>query len=138
MAERGAQRRQPLDNFGEPLFGGTVERGAGPAEADVIALEDALLLRVQSGRIASARQRIDAAEQGGVGVNLVPMARNTRRHFALDVEQRAVAMGADQEVKDIFHPLQRAAASFQRLDGIGEIGRGARAGNFGDLSVVLG
>ena len=63
LAERGAERREPFDDLGEPLLGRRVKRGAGAAEAGMIALDDALLLGGEPKRAGVAHQRVDALEQ---------------------------------------------------------------------------
>ncbi len=45
LAERGAQRREPLPDLGHPLLAGLIEAGAGAAEGHLVALQHARLLR---------------------------------------------------------------------------------------------
>jgi hypothetical protein len=78
------------------FFAGAIERGAGAAEASVVALEHALLLGGKPERIGLAHQRVDAAEQRRVGVDLVPVAGDPRRNLALDFKERVVGVGAGQ------------------------------------------
>ncbi len=87
-----------------------VERGAGAAEARMIALDDALLLGIEPERVGFPHHRVDAAEQCRIGVDLVPVAGDLRRKFALDFEQSVVGVRAGQQPKRIADALQRPAA----------------------------
>ncbi len=138
LAERGTEFSEPLDDLGEPVFCRVIEGGSGAAEAGVIALEHALLLGVEAGRIGRAHHRIDAAEQRRTRIDLVPMAGKLRRQFALDCEQRVVGIGAGQDVEDLVDALQRPPAEFQRFDCIGETRRLGVRLDGRDLGFMLG
>jgi len=122
----------------QPRFRLALERSAGAAEGSVIALEDALLLGGEVKRFALLHQSIDATEQLSIGVELVPVAGDLRGQFALDPEQRVVAMRAGQKVEHLLDPSQGPPREFEGSDGIGEIRwlRAARDGR--DLGLVLG
>ena len=113
LAERGAELGQTLDDLGEARFRRTVECGAGAAEGGVVAFEHPLLLGGQAERVGLPHQRIDAAEQRGVGAKLVPVARDLRRQLALDLEKRFVAVGADQKAKDLLDARREPGRSFR-------------------------
>ncbi len=138
LAERGGERRDALDDLGEALLGGTVEAGAGAAEADVIALEHALLLGAEPKGVGLLCERIDAAEQGRIGLDLVPMAGELRGDPAFQLEQGLVAVGADQHVEDVLDPGQRPSASLHGRDRIVEAGGRGVGGDGCNLSLVLG
>ena len=104
----------------------------------MIALDDALLLGIKPERVGLPHQRVDAAEQRRIGVDLVPVAGDLRRHFALDFEQSVVGMRAGQQMKRIADALQRPAAQFQRRDRIVEARRCGVGRDGGDLGLVLG
>ena len=40
---------------------------------------------------------------------------------ALDLQERIVAVGANQEMEDCVHPLQRLTAALERCDGVVEV-----------------
>ncbi len=138
LAERGAQSGEALGDFGKPLLRRIVEAGAGAAEAGVVALQHALLFGIEAERVDAAHQRIDAAEQRRVGVDLVPMPRHLRRHLALDLEQRVVGMGAGQEMEDVADARQRPPGELQRRDRIVEARRRRIGRNGRDLGLVVG
>ena len=121
LAERGAKLREPLDNIGEPRLRFAVERGAGAAKRCVIALEHALLLGGKVERFALTHQGVDAAEEPRIGVELVPVACDLRSEFALDGEQRVVAVGAGQKMEHLLDPRERPPAQFERRDRVGKI-----------------
>ena len=101
LAERRAEAGKPVADLLQPLLGGGIEPGAGAAEERVVALQHARLLR-RSGRGRRApMQRIDPGEQRLVEVDLVPVAREARRHVALDRLDRVVRVGARQHIEDI-------------------------------------
>ena len=114
------------------------ERGAGAAEGHVIALQHALLFGVEIEPVGPAHERVDAAEQFFVGVDPVPVAGQLRRDLALDLEQRGVAVGADEQVEGGAHPLQQPPAQLKGGDRVGEIRRLGLRRNGRDLGVVLG
>ena len=138
LAERRAERGEALDDFGEPLLGRRVEGGAGAAEAGVIALDDALLLARQIELVGLLHQRVDALEQVRIGIDGVPVPGELRRDLALDLEQGVIGMGAGQKVKHIADPLERAAAAFDRRNGVVEGCRLWIAGNGGDFGCMFG
>ncbi len=137
LAECRAEFRQPLDDLGEARLCGGVERGAGSAKRGVVALEHPLLLGGKPKRVALAHQRIDAVEQRGIGTEFVPVAGHLRRQFALDLQQRLVAVGADQKAENLLDAGQRPAAHFEGGDGVGEIRWLCPAGDGGDLGLVF-
>ena len=97
-----------------------VQRRAGAAEACVIALDHPLLFGVQSNVLGGPHHRVDAPEQGGIGVDLVPVPRDLRRHDALDFQQGIIGMCAGKKMKDVIDPFEGAAATLERGDRIGE------------------
>src|SRR5262245_15130555 len=137
LAERGAERREPLVDLSKPLARLGIERGTGALEHQVIALQHARLLGVEAKRLAALAERVDAAEQQLVEQDAVPVAGLTRRNLALDLEQRIVGVGARKHAKDPADPIQRAAGSLHRLDGVLERGRSRIARDRGDLGVML-
>ena len=122
----------------EALLRRIVEAGAGAAEAGVIALQHALLLGIEAELVDVAHQRIDAAEQRRVGVDLVPVPRHLRRNLALDLEQRVVGMGAGQEMEYVADPRQRPSGELQRRDGVVEARRRGIGGDGRNLGLVVG
>ncbi len=137
LAEGGAQGGKAFGDFGHALLRRTVEAGAGAAETGVVALQHALLLGIEAELVDVAHQRVDAAEQRRIGVDLVPMPGDLRRDLALELEQRVVGMGAGQEMEYVADLRQRPAGELQRRDGVGEA-RWRRIGrNGGDLGLVV-
>ena len=61
-----------------------------------------------------------------------------RRDLALDREDRVIGVGAGERIEHVLDPGQRVAAALQRLDGVGEAGRGRVGRDGGDLGLVLG
>ena len=86
----------------------------------MIALDHPLLFGVKSRGAGGLHHRIDASKQGGIGVNLVPVPRDLRRHDALDFQQGIVGVGAGKHMKDVIDPFEGASATFERGDRIGE------------------
>src|SRR5258708_36749841 len=74
LAERGPETGEPLVDGGQPRLGGRSERRTGALEIQLIAFEDAQLLGRQAQALARAVERVDAAEQGCVVQDAVPMA----------------------------------------------------------------
>ena len=100
LAERGAECRQPFDDLGKAFLGRAIEPGTGATERDVIALEHPLLFRIEPERVDLLHERVDAAEQVRVGVDIVPVAGSPRRKFAFYLQKPLVAVGADQEMEN--------------------------------------
>ena len=123
LAERGPERRQPLVDGGEPRLGGGIERRAGALEIQMIALEHPRLLGVEPEPVAGAVQRIDAAEQGGVVQDAVPMAGAAGRDVALDRQQLRIAVGAGEGPEHVGHPPDQPAGQFERRDRVVEARR---------------
>ena len=70
----------------------------------MVTLEHALLLGVQAERVGLTHEGFDAPEQRRVGVDFVPVAGDLRGDLPLDLEQRVIAVGADQKVEDVARP----------------------------------
>ena len=70
LAERGAQGRKALDDFGKALFRCVVEAGAGAAEAGVVALQHALLLGIKAERVAPRISVSSGANSAALVLNL--------------------------------------------------------------------
>ena len=138
LAERGAERRQPLDDRGEARLRRRFEAGAGAAEGHVVTLEHAFLLGGQAERVGLPHEGFDAPEQRRVGVDFVPVAGDLRGDLPLDLEQRVIAVGADQKVEDVFDPRQRTAAQFEGADRIIEARRFRRRRDGRNLGLMLG
>ena len=138
LAECGAERREALHDLDEARSRRGAERRAGTAEGHMIALQHALLFGVEIEPVGPAHERVDAAEQGFVGVDPVPVARQLRRNLALDLEQRGVAVRADEQVEGGAHAFQQPPAQLQGGDRVGEIRRVGLRRNGRDLGVVLG
>ena len=138
LAEGSAKRRQPLHDFAKPPLGRIVERRAGAAIARVITLDHPRLFGVQAGTAGRAPHGVDAPEQGGIGVNLVPMPRDLGRHRPLNLHQGIVGVSASKEGKHVVDALEGATAQLQRGNRIGECRWLRCAGNGGDLRLVLG
>ncbi len=139
LAERRAERRQPLADLGEPLARLGIERGAGALEHQVIAFQHARLLGIEAERVAALPERVDAAEQRLVEQDAVPVPGLARRDLALDRQQRVVGVRAGEHAENTCRPAPSGAAgAFHRLDGVLERGRRRIAGDRGDLGVVLG
>jgi hypothetical protein len=137
LAERGAELRQALDDLAQALLRCAVECGAGSAKRGVVALEHPLLLGGQAERVALPHQCIDAAEQRGIGAEFVPVAGDLRRQLALNLQERVVTVGADQEAEDLLDARQCPAAQFEGGDGINEVRRGRLAGDGVDLGLMF-
>ena len=138
LAEAGAERGEPLVDVGETGLRRGVERGAGALEHHVVAIEHALLLGREGEPIARAVQAVDAAEQGLVHQDAVPVLGLLRGELAFDLLDGVVGMRARQQVEHAAHAHERVAGSFQRCDGVGE-GRLGRIGGDGlDLRRVRG
>src|ERR1700730_5385556 len=86
----------------------------------MIALDAPLLFGIESSGTDGLHHRIDAPKQGGVGVNLVPVPRDLRRHYALDFQQGIVGVCAGKQMKDVIDPFEGASATFERGNRIGE------------------
>ena len=137
LAERRAEGGKARGDFGKPRLGRRIERGAGAAEGDVIALENAHLLGAKAERAGLLHQRVDAGEQFRVGVNVVPMSCHHRRDLALDRLQRVIGVGAGKHMEHMLDPRQRPAAALQRLDRIGEARRRGLSRDRRDFGGVL-
>src|SRR6516225_355924 len=96
LPELRAERRQALGDGGEALLHLGRVAGAGAPEIHVIALEDALLLRRETERVAPAEQGVDAREELVVQIDLVPMTSAQRRDLKLDRLERRIAVRADE------------------------------------------
>ena len=138
LAERGAELGKPLDNRGKAFFRFAVERGAGAAKARMVALGDAFLFGIEPEAVGFSHHRIDAAEQRRIAVDLVPMAGDLWRKFALDFEQRIIGVRAGEEPKRVADALQRPPAQFQRRDRIRKARWRSLRRDGGDLGLVLG
>ena len=138
LAEGGAQRGEALVDVGEPGLRRGVERSAGAGELRVVALEHALLFRRKRKLIAHSIQAIDAAEQGRVHEDAVPVLGLDRRQLALDREDRIIGMGACQQIENVDRPRERLSARFERGNGVGKGGRGRISADRRDLGGVRG
>ncbi len=89
----------------------------------MVALEHAGLLEIKAERFPLRPQGVDPIIERPVEVNVVAMPRQQRRHLALDRLDRIVAVGRGEIEEDRRHPIERAPAAFQGLDGVGEARR---------------
>ena len=137
LPELGAEARQPLINGRQPVLRRLVERGAGPHELCVIAVEHAGLL----GRKAERRKAVvevgDSGIERPVEIKRVAVAGEQRRDVALDRFDYIAGVGAGQHEEDIGDPVERAAAPLQGLDGVNECRRRLVGGDGVDLGAVL-
>ena len=101
LPELGAEARQPLVDGGEAVLRRLVQRGAGPHEAGVIAVEDAGLLRREAERGAPPPEVVDAGKERPVEVEGIIVAGEQRRDVALDRLQRLAGVGAGQDEEQI-------------------------------------
>src|SRR5262245_19444301 len=74
LAERGAERCEPLVDLSEPLTRVGIERRAGALEHQVVALQHACLLGIAAERLAALPEGVDTAEQRLVEQDAVPVA----------------------------------------------------------------
>ena len=111
---------------------------AGAGKLQVVALEHAPLLGRKRKPIAHAVETIDAAEQGLVHEDPVPMLGLERGQLALEREDRIVGVGTGQEMEKVDGSRERLSARFERVDGVGEGRRLRIAGNGRDLRRVSG
>jgi len=138
LAEGGAERGEPRIDIHKPRLRRRVERGAGAAELYVIALEHAPLLGRKRKPVAHLVETIDAAEQGLVHEDPVPVLGLERGQLALEREDRIVGVGAGQEMEKVDGSRERLSARVERVDGVGEGRRLRIAGNGRDLGRVRG
>ncbi len=138
LAERGAERREPLDDLGKPLAFVRRESRALAAVAGVVALQHAPLLGRQAKAVALLMERVEAGEQRLVHPDPGPMRGAARRDVALDRQQRSGRVGADQVPEHVVDALQGAAGILQRDDGVVEGRRLGLRRDLCDLGVVLG
>jgi len=104
----------------------------------VVALEHAPLLGRKRKPLAHLAETIDAAEQGLVHEDPVPMLGLERGQLALECEDRIVGVGAGQEMEKVDGSRERLSARVERVDGVGEGRRLHIAGNGRDLGRVRG
>ena len=138
LAERSAERGEALVDIGEPRLRRGVKRSAGAGKFQVIALEHAPLLGRKRKPVAHLVETIDAAEQGLVHEDPVPVLGLERGELALDREDRIVGVSAGEEIENVDRPRERLSARLERVDGVGEGRRVRIAGNGRDLSRVRG
>ncbi len=137
LAERRAERGEPLVDLGQARLRRRGQRGAGARVLDVIALEHAPLLGREAELVAPTMQGIDAAEQALVHQDPVPVLGAARRQHALDLHDRIIGVRAGEQMEHPGHTLQQPAGGFERVDGIGEGRLGGITGNGGDLALML-
>ena len=133
LAELRAKARQPLGDLGEARLLLRRKPRAGAREISMIAFEHARLFFIQAELFFIGLQRFDAGEQRFVEIGLAVMARQDRRHFALDRLQFVIARGAGEVEEDAGDLVEAAPAALQRLDGVGEARRRGIAGDGVDL-----
>ena len=133
LTELGGEGGKPFGDFGQALLGGLGLAAAGAHEIGVIALENAHLLRGKRERLPLCVHGGDAAEQIVVEVDLAVVAREDRRHVALDLFESVVRVRPGQIVEHRGDTAEKRAALFQRLDGVCECRCFARPGNVRDF-----
>ena len=123
LAEGGADLGEALVDRLEPGLAGGVEARAGADEIGVVAVDDARLFGAERGAVLP--HGLDAAEQGRVEVDRVPVRREERRHLALDRLQVGIGVGAGQVAEDRIDAGEAEAGCLERDDRVVE-GRGLR------------
>ena len=110
LPELGAEARQPLVDGREPVLRRLVERGAGPHETGVVAVEHARLLGVKTERLAPAIELGDAGIERAVEIERVAVAGEQRRDVALDRLDGVAGIGAGQHEEHVGDAVERAPA----------------------------
>ena len=96
------------------------ELRAGADEIEMMALEHAKGFRVEAEAGARLMERIDAAEEGRVQIDLVPVLGDDGRHVALDLLQRVVGMRRGQVEHHELDARQRATGILERRNRVRE------------------
>ena len=97
--------------------------GAGAREVQMIAFEHAGLFFIKAKLCLIRLQGLDAGKQRFVEIGLAAMARQDRRHLALDRLKFVIGGRAGEIVEDVRDLVEAAPAALQRLDGVGECRR---------------
>ncbi len=137
LTEGGAETGEPFIDGGELVLRRLLQRAARAHEAGVIAVEHARLLQAKAEAVTPDIEIGDAGVERTVEIERVVVAGEQRRDLALDFLDGVAGVGAGQHVKDTGHAVEHAAAALQRLDGVGEGGRGRVGGDPLDLGAVL-
>lgn len=101
------------------------------------AFQDFHRFRIETERRTPLPDGIQAGKQGGIQIDRGPMRRQARRHLHLDRLQGVIGGRAGKGVKDRIDPGQQFAASFQRDDGVGKIGRRGIARDTSYFRIVI-
>ena len=138
MAERSAERRQALHDFGKPLPCRLLQRSAGTTVVRVIALDDPFLFGIEPEPVGGLPDRIDPAEQGRVGADLIPVPGKARCHLALDRQQCIVGGCTGEQMEQVVDAFEALPAAFERINRVGQCRRRRVAGDGRDVRLMLG
>ena len=114
-----------------------VQLRAGAQELLVLAFDQALLLRAQAQRGAALVQRLDAGEELGIQLDRVAVRGQAGGVVRLQLQPRGIGVGAGEAHQQRGRAAQRAAAAFERHDGVVEGRRGRVVGDRGHLGQLL-
>ena len=127
LTELGAEARQPLVDAprGDPAPAYRARRPRARSGCDSARAREPV--RRQAERFAAGVEIGDAGIERAVEIERIAVTGEQRRHRALDRLDGVAGIGAGQHPEQIADPLEHAAASFQRGDGVVE-GRRSRVG----------
>ncbi len=138
VAELRGQRRDLHVELAQRVAVRLRQRGAGPDEVAVVALDDPHLLRRQPAVEPGGVHGVDAREQPRVEPDGVGVLRDPRRELALQGLHLGGGHRRAQVGPDPHHPLVRRTRALQRLDGVLERRLVVLRGDGLDLGALLG
>ena len=113
LPENRAQCRQFLDDRSETIAGRTFKLGSGPHEIEMIALKHPQAFVVEFQGRGLALKRVDALEEPGVEIDVVPVLRENRRYVAFDFLDRVIGVRRGKIVEHGFDLAEQPSAVFQ-------------------------
>ena len=122
LSERGAERRQPLADLGEPRLLVRRQARAGPHEGEAIALDQSNRLGIEAAAFPARIDRVDPLKQSIVEIDRVALACENRRDLALDRLDLVVGVGADQVKEHGGDAVEHAARALHRENRVLEAG----------------
>ena len=136
LSEKRVQARQALGDCRHAPFLRGVQKGPAAHETEVIALDQAQLVRIQPEARAPCVEVGNTREQGRVEGNANPVLGKPRRVIPSDRLDRVVGVARIEVEEHSADPLEQTAAALQCLYRVGKTrcrGGTRDRGDFGDL-----